>query len=54
MEYKIIKADEYNNHKQLYLELITELFKNENDRIANLEEITKHLDFIFNNNYNSF
>lgn len=52
--YKIIKSEDYKENKQLYLNLIDELFKNDDDKLANINEINEHLDFLFNNNFNSF
>ena len=52
--YKIIKSGDYQLHKQNYLKLISEMFKDDNDKLANIQEITEHLNFIFHNNLNSF
>ena len=54
MDYKIIRRDDYNLNRQLYIDQIRELFKNDKSKIANLDEITNHLDFLFNDNLNSF
>lgn len=52
MKYTIIKQKEYNENKDYYITLINELFENDNNEIANTKEITNHLDFIFNKEYN--
>ena len=44
---KIIKKDEYNENKFNIQEMITSIFKNDDDKIANVEETMDHLDFIF-------
>lgn len=52
MKYTIIKQKEYNENKDYYITLINELFENDDNEIANTKEITTHLDFIFNKEYN--
>ena len=56
MEYKIIKRKEYKQNKEYYISLIKDMFRNDNDKLANINEIENHLDFIFNEekDYNSF
>lgn len=49
--YKIITRDEYKKKKVFYLKLISDLFKNDNSKIANLEEFTNHLEFIFSDSH---
>ncbi len=50
MAYITIFKDNYHKNRAKILENIMELIKNDNSRIANLEEITNHLDFIFKGN----
>lgn len=47
MNYTMILKENYNKHRTKILADIRELMKNDCSKIANLEEITKHLDFIF-------
>lgn len=56
MEYKIIEKNDYKINKKYYISLIKNMFENDNNKIANIDEIENHLDFIFNENYenNSF
>ena len=49
---KIIKKAEYNENKLNIQEMITSIFKNDNDKIANVEETMEHLDFIFSQEKN--
>ena len=44
---EIINKKQYFNEKKKIVSLITDLFENDSDVIANIEELTKHLDFIF-------
>ena len=54
MLYKIVKSDDYKENRQEYLNMINNLFKNDNDKLANIQEITNHLDFILKDKSNSF
>ena len=47
-EYKIVTKVEYNKNKNKYLKMIKDLFENDNSKLANLKELKKHLNFIFN------
>lgn len=49
--YKIITRDEYKTNKDDYIKLIDELFKNDDSKIANIQEFTDHLEFIFSDNH---
>lgn len=49
---KVIDRTIYNKEKETIKNLIAELFKNDNDIIANLEETMEHLDFIFSQEKN--
>ena len=49
---KVIDRTKYNKEKETIKNLIAELFKNDNDIIANLEETMEHLDFIFSQEKN--
>lgn len=49
--YKIITREDYKKSKNRYIELINELFKNDDSKIANIEEFTEHLDFIFSDSH---
>ena len=49
-EYKIITKKDYYKNKHKYLNMIEQLFKNDDSKIANLKEISEHLEFIFNEN----
>lgn len=44
---KFINNEEYIKNKLEIQKLIAGIFKNDNDKIANLEETMEHLDFIF-------
>ena len=44
---KFINNEEYVKNKLEIQKLIAGIFKNDNDKIANLEETMEHLDFIF-------
>ena len=48
MDYKVIRKKEYKQNKNIYLNMINKLFLNDNSKIANIEEFTNHLEFIFN------
>ena len=48
MYYNVIYKNDYWINKQKYIDMIKELFKNDNSKIANIQEIENHLDFIFN------
>ena len=52
MEYRVIYLNDYNSNKQLYLNLINKMFQEDDSKIANLDEISNHLDYIFNADYN--
>lgn len=49
---KVIDRTIYNKEKETIKNLIAELFKDDNDIIANLEETMEHLDFIFSQEKN--
>lgn len=48
MNYQIITKQQYHNERKNILEMVKELFKNDNSKIANLEEFLNHLDYLFN------
>lgn len=52
MKYTIIDKNNYWSNRKQYIDMINELFKDDTNKIANLEEITKHLDFIFSQENN--
>ena len=52
MEYRVIYANDYNKNKGFYLNLINKMFQDDNNKLANIQEISNHLDFIFNTDYN--
>ena len=52
-EYKIITKKDYCKNKSKYLNMIKQLFKNDDSKIANLKEISEHLNFIFSQNNDS-
>lgn len=52
MDYKVVYLNDYYKEKQIYISLINKMFKEDNDKLANLQEISNHLDFIFNADYN--
>ena len=56
MKYKIVEKKDYKKNKKDYISLIKIMFKNDNNKLANIDEIKNHLDFIFNEDYtnNSF
>jgi len=47
MNYVTILKDDYNENKSKYLECISKLIKDDNSKIANMDEIANHLNFIF-------
>lgn len=49
---RLVRGREYFNYKEYYRKLINQLFKNDNDVIANTDETVDHLDFIFSNENN--
>lgn len=49
--YKIITRDDYITNKDDYIKLIDELFENDDSKIANIEEFTNHLEFIFSDDH---
>lgn len=49
MKYQIVRKEDYKNKKNIYLNMFNELFKDDNSKIANIEEFLLHLDFIFSN-----
>ena len=49
--YKIITRYDYKKNKDKYIKLIDDLFKNDDSKIANIQEFTDHLEFIFSDNY---
>ena len=52
-EYKIITKKDYFEHRNKYLDMIKQLFENDDSKIANLKEISEHLDFIFSQDNDS-
>ena len=56
MKYKIVEKNDYKKNKEYYISLIKEIFERDNNKLANIDEIINHLDFIFNEDYknNSF
>ena len=56
MKYTIVERKDYKENKIKYISLIKEMFENDDDKLANIDEIENHLDFIFNEDYenNSF
>ena len=48
MSFKVVLCDEYLANKDKYLNDISELFLNDCSKLANIDDISKHLDFIFN------
>lgn len=49
--YKIIEKDDYKRNKDKYIKLIMDLFKNDDSKIANIQEFINHLEFIFSDNH---
>lgn len=47
MKYTIVDKQDYWKNKNKYITMIKELFKNDDSKIANIKEITSHLDYIF-------
>lgn len=47
MEYQIITKQQYYKEREIILEMIKELFKNDDSKIANIQDFSNHLDFIF-------
>lgn len=47
MKYQIITKQQYYKERKNILVLVTELFKNDASRIANFEEFSNHLDYLF-------
>lgn len=50
--YKVIERNDYQENKIKYLDMIKELFFNDDNKLANYDEINKHLDFIFSSDNN--
>lgn len=48
MSFKVILRDEYSFNKDKYLNDISVLYLNDDCKLANIDDISKHLDFIFN------
>ena len=47
MKYTIVDKQDYWKNRNKYITMIKELFKNDDSKIANIKEITSHLDYIF-------
>lgn len=56
MNYKFIDKKDYHDNKDEYIKLIEKMYEGDNNKLANLEEIKQHLEFIFSEQYanNSF
>lgn len=50
MNYEIINKTKFKANKDQYINKIKKLFYNDLSSIANIEEFSKHLEFIFNDN----
>ena len=48
MKFKLVLRDDYLLNKSKYIEDIKFLYQDDNSKLANIEDIKKHLDFIFN------
>lgn len=48
MRFKVVLKNDYLSNKNEYLDDISKLFFNDNCKLANIDDISKHLDFIFN------
>ena len=46
MEYQIITKQEYHKYRKTIINMIKELFKNDDSKIANIQDFSNHLDFI--------
>ena len=49
--YKVIQKNDYLNNKNQYLTYIKIMFENDSNKLANYDEISNHLDFIFASPY---
>ena len=47
MEYQIINKHHYHKERKKIINMVNELFKNDDSKIANIEEFSNHLDYIF-------
>ena len=47
MQYQIITKQEYPKQRKIIFDMVKELFKNEDSKIANLQEFFNHLDYLF-------
>ena len=47
MQYQIITKQEYQKERKIIFDMVKELFKNEDSKIANLQEFFNHLDYLF-------
>lgn len=47
MRFKVVTKDDYVLNKNKYIDDINNLYLNDNCKLANIENIIKHLDFIF-------
>ena len=47
MNYKVILKEDYLLNRDEYLKDINYLYENDDNKLANIDEIEKHLDFIF-------
>lgn len=56
MNYKFSDKKDYHENKDEYIKLIEKMYEGDNNKLANLEEIKQHLEFIFSEQYanNSF
>ena len=47
MKYEVVLSKDYLLNKSRYIEDIKFLYQNDTNKLANIEDITRHLDFIF-------
>lgn len=48
LSYTFIEKEDYQNNKNKYLKLIENMFENDENKLANIDEFSEHLEFIFN------
>lgn len=48
MRFKVVLKEDYLINKNKYIEDIKNLYLNDDNKLANIDDISKHLDFIFN------
>ena len=51
--YKIIDNNNFKTEKDKYITLVEKVFANDSDKIANILEFEKHLNYIFASPYNN-